>query len=335
MALEQDDVETHIPVDEDDDDSAYGDDVLSDTTSIASTIYRHRFENGRRYHKYQEGSYWGPNDDLQNDQLDIAHHMLRVLLNGKLYLSPVQDPQMVLDVGTGTGIWAIDFADEHPEAEVVGVDLSPIQPEFVPPNCKFEVDDINAPWTYPENYFDMVHVRCMFGSIDDWPNFYREVFDHLKPGGWIETLEMDIQFKADDGTCPPDHIQTIWSKTFIEAGELRGKTFRNAFQAKQWITDAGFEEVVQHRWKLPSGPWSSDPKLKELGNWNFLHCYQGAEGWGLFLLTNVLKWSLDEARVFIAKFRNSLKEKKTHSYFEVVHVHARKPFSRPPGDAKP
>lgn len=33
----------------------------------------------------------------------------------------------VIDIGTGTGIWAIDFADEHPESEVIGTDLSPIQ----------------------------------------------------------------------------------------------------------------------------------------------------------------------------------------------------------------
>ena len=38
----------------------------------------------------------------------------------------------VLDVGTGTDIWAFDFADEHPEAQAIGVDLSPIQPKFVP-----------------------------------------------------------------------------------------------------------------------------------------------------------------------------------------------------------
>lgn len=26
----------------------------------------------------------------------------------------------VLDIGTGTGVWAMDFADEHPKAQVVG-----------------------------------------------------------------------------------------------------------------------------------------------------------------------------------------------------------------------
>lgn len=29
-----------------------------------------------------------------------------------------------------------DFADEHPQAEVIGTDISPIQPSWVPPNVK-------------------------------------------------------------------------------------------------------------------------------------------------------------------------------------------------------
>jgi len=43
-------------------------------------------------------------------------------LDNKLGLSPPNLPdskvKRVLDVGTGTGIWAIDFGDEHPEATV-------------------------------------------------------------------------------------------------------------------------------------------------------------------------------------------------------------------------
>lgn len=56
------------------------------------------------------------------------------MLDNKLGLAPPNDPnsnaKRVLDVGTGTGIWAIDYADEHPEATVIGVDLSPIQPDL-------------------------------------------------------------------------------------------------------------------------------------------------------------------------------------------------------------
>lgn len=50
-------------------------------------------------------------------------------LGGQLSLAPLRaDPKHVLDLGTGTGIWAMEFATEYPAAAVVGSDLSPIQP---------------------------------------------------------------------------------------------------------------------------------------------------------------------------------------------------------------
>ena len=87
-------------------------------------------------------------------------------------------PSTVIRPGTTcvSNEWCSEFADEHPSADVVGVDLSPIQPSFVPPNCKFEVDDINKDWTYPENKFDLVHIRAMTGCIPDWPEFHKKAF---------------------------------------------------------------------------------------------------------------------------------------------------------------
>ncbi len=70
------------------------------------------------------------------------------------------------------------MADEFPQAHVLGIDLSPIQPEFVPRNCKFEVDDITELWTFPPNHFDLVHIRALLGSISDWPALYQEVFEY-------------------------------------------------------------------------------------------------------------------------------------------------------------
>lgn len=69
-----------------------------------------------------------------------------------------------------------DFADEYPSAEVIGSDLSPIQPSFVPPNVKFEVDDAEEPWIHPVDHYDLVHVRSLYGAIADWPAFYRNAF---------------------------------------------------------------------------------------------------------------------------------------------------------------
>ena len=52
------------------------------------------------------------------------------------------------------------MADTYPSAEVVGVDLSPIQTVWVPPNAKFLVDDIEDEWLHGSD-FDLVHLRCI------------------------------------------------------------------------------------------------------------------------------------------------------------------------------
>lgn len=84
-----------------------------------------------------------------------------MLLGGNLYVAPLNPESVhrVLDCGTGTGIWALDFGETHPAAQVIGVDLSPIQPSWVYSNVKFEVDDLEKPWTWPEEYFDFIHCR--------------------------------------------------------------------------------------------------------------------------------------------------------------------------------
>jgi hypothetical protein len=74
-----------------------------------------------------------------------------------------------------TNFYTRDFADQFPSAEVIGTDISPIQPSFVPPNLKFELDDAQLDWTYPPSCFDYIHIRCLMGSINDWPRLYSQI----------------------------------------------------------------------------------------------------------------------------------------------------------------
>lgn len=94
------------------------------TQSISASIYEGRYENGRRYHTYREGSYPLPEDEREQDRLDLIQHWFGLVLKGELHRAPVRDPQRVLDVGTGTGLWALDFSDAHPDAQVIGTFIS-------------------------------------------------------------------------------------------------------------------------------------------------------------------------------------------------------------------
>lgn len=67
--------------------------------------------------------------------------------------------------------------DQYPSAHIVGIDLSPIQPDWLPPNVRFIVDDAESPWLYPRNHFDYVHSRHTVMAIKDWVRLFRRAFE--------------------------------------------------------------------------------------------------------------------------------------------------------------
>lgn len=90
-------------------DGGYESDTASRaSTSVCSTVRDYEFENNRRYHRFQEGRYQFPNDEPEQEREDMKHAMVVHLCEGKLHYAPLEDPQNILDIGTGTGIWAID-----------------------------------------------------------------------------------------------------------------------------------------------------------------------------------------------------------------------------------
>lgn len=103
--------EGNIEIDNDEStfDAGYASDANSlASTSLTSSVRNYTFENGRRYHKFREGRYHFPNDDVEQEREDMKHAMYMMLCQ-QLHFAPIGDsPHQILDVGTGTGIWAIE-----------------------------------------------------------------------------------------------------------------------------------------------------------------------------------------------------------------------------------
>ncbi|KAF4445598.1 methyltransferase [Fusarium austroafricanum] len=318
----------------DDRDSTYSSDAGSVyTASATSSIYNYQYENGRRYHAFREGQYVLPNDDQEQQRLDLQHHIWRLLLGGALHTAPLSIPESsdenefrILDLGCGTGIWAIEMADEYPNASVAGVDLSPIQPDWVPGNCRFHVDDYEDEWTYRESeHFDYIHGRALSGTSADWARFYRQALENLKPGCYMEMQEYDAWIFSDDDSCDRAPWTMEWVDKLDTASKMFGKQINVAKYHKQWMIDAGFEDVTERVYRIPIGPWAKDPALKELGKFELTHMQMSVESHTPALFTRVWNYSHDQCMVLMEGVKREFRSRELRLITSYRFITGRKP----------
>ncbi|KNB16563.1 hypothetical protein FOXG_14391 [Fusarium oxysporum f. sp. lycopersici 4287] len=309
-----------------DSDSTLSSEISTYTASLTSSVLNYPTEFGRQYHAYNADSYNFPNDEAERERLDLTHLLITKGIGNRLFLAPVDlnRSARVLDIGTGTGIWAICVGEEYPSAEIIGNDLSAIQPTWVPPNVKFEVDDVEQPWVHDK--FDYIFSRYMSTSILDWPKLVENVFEHLHPGGWAEFQDFDLLYYSEDGSITDDHHLLKWMKLFIDTA--RTKLNREPCPGPRlegWIRHAGFTNVVHRKFRLPLGSWPKDPQLKDIGMCNIAQLLEGLEAFSLKIFCGVLGMPMDEVLVMLAQIRQELYARKYHALFDFHVVYGQKP----------
>lgn len=231
-----------------------------------------------------------------------------------------------MDVGTGSGVWAIDFADEHPHCDIIGTDLSPVQPTAVPPNCQFIVDDADNDideWPYPK--MDYIHSRLLVPGLQNWKQHIKRSFENLKPGGWIEFQEVECPLKCEDGSASPDEPFMKWSSLLAEAGGKAGVDFQVQNKLKDYLQEAGFTNITREDYKWPIGPWTDDKHLNEIGAHMLINATEMLKSCRLFFLKQ-LDWEPEELEVFLAQCRASIRDSNKHRYFAMTVHYAQKPL---------
>lgn len=322
------------PLAPDSDSSRSNEDHKYDTRSLSASITDYPVFWDRRYHRYEEGSYLFPNDDDENNRLEAQHEIL-LRLHGNLFFAPL-DPaivRIVLDLGTGTGVWPIQLADSNllPHATITGTDLSAVQPLEVPENIHFEIQDCSQEdWVRPLGSIDYCHVRFLAGSLESYGDLIRRARRYLRPGtGWMECHEIYPSPFSDDETIPEDWPLKGWDQQLHIAATQAidpPRPVRIAADIKTWMEEAGYVDIHEHISKLPMGPWPRDRRLKSIGAWWLKNWLDGLQGFSYKMFgPEGLDMSRNEIEVMLSDVRRGLNMKEVHSYQRYYVVYGRRP----------
>ena len=296
-------------------------------TSIASSIRKGIEENGRLYPAYGQDAYGLPIDELEQERNDLQHLKYYLLMEERLHYSPLpEEPKEILDIGCGSGIWAIDIADKYPSAHVIGVDIAPVQPSYVPPNCEFQIDDMERDWLFADNTFDFIHIRDLVYAVRNWPRLIEQAKRALKPGGYLELNQITPSVGCDDNTIPENSPYVDVINVLIQIGEALKAPFTDPKKWKDQVIAAGFEDVVERILRMPVTPWPKDARLKKVGALELENFRKYCDGWMVRGLTAMGRQP-EEAQILGARARAELLEKgrSMHIWLPFYSVYGRKP----------
>ncbi|KAJ4293537.1 hypothetical protein N0V90_008820 [Kalmusia sp. IMI 367209] len=276
-----------------------------------------------------------PESDKERDRLDLQHALFTISCDGALAFAPIDKPRRVLDIATGTGLWAMEFgnpilsqhhshnhadlsaAEQHPDARVVGTDLSPIQPNYVPVNCSFEIADAEDEWNYSRP-FDYIHGRALLTCFADPRSIIQKAYDNLAPGGYLELQDGLFPFQFMDPQPSPEHPLRAFLEQVAACGAMIGRPWTNVQHYKRWMQELGFEDVEEKRLYWPCGPWAKGEKMKKLGIYFLEDMRHAFEPVGMKMFVKILGWSEERARKWIVEdVMPCLGQKKTYMYSTV------------------
>ncbi|KAH6635503.1 S-adenosyl-L-methionine-dependent methyltransferase [Chaetomium sp. MPI-SDFR-AT-0129] len=233
----------------------------SQTVPLDSTYEELVVHGNREFQRYalDNNIYFAPVDDDEIEYMQYLHGILNMMFENRAIFPPIPRPRRILECGSGSGAWAMEVAEQHPECEVIGIDIYPYPvPEDIPSNLDLQIDDLNSPSTFPSNYFDLVNSRLMAGGIhaNRWMNYLRDIWRVLRPGGWCQMVEIHFNAQSDNGTLTDNHALQVWSQNYLQSVQP-AKEPRAAPRLRNWMTQAGFVDVEPRMLILPLSGWST------------------------------------------------------------------------------
>ncbi|KAK8051504.1 hypothetical protein PG993_002889 [Apiospora rasikravindrae] len=183
--------------------------------------------------------------------MNLLHHFWTKTLGYVIHPKiPHDGIHRVADVGTGTAIWLFDARDQLPEdAQLVGFDISfdaaPPR-EVLPSNVRLQHWDVRE--VIPdglEGSFDVIHLRFLAFVLlnDEIPGVISRLFQMLKPGGYIQWDEADMEtlrFDKARSESKTENLEALFKLLEAQGPRLK-PTWAN--HLTELFSETGFVDV--------------------------------------------------------------------------------------------
>ncbi|KAI8719828.1 hypothetical protein NCS52_00765000 [Fusarium sp. LHS14.1] len=255
-----------------------------------------------------------PNSQQETDRNTIQHTIMIDIFRGQLHLSPITSkPKRVLDVGTGPGTWALEFAQKHPSCSVLGVDIEPVHPLYTRSNCTFLTKDVTHEWDFTDGgNFDFIHVRQL-GDIQEKRNLIQRCFDNLKPGGWVEFTEWIAILQSPNHSLRGTAFRK-WNDLLEQGMRQCGTTLYYPDKLKPLLQETGFEHIIETRNGATTNACYPGKKLQRIGHLMTQNWLLILEPLSMPVFTQALGWTPEEVKTFLVDVRKEIGNTQYHSF---------------------
>jgi ubiquinone/menaquinone biosynthesis C-methylase UbiE len=144
----------------------------------------------------------------------------------------LEPDNILIDIGSGTGFFAIPLAESQPEAQIIGADISPEMTNILAKRAAekklknltaITLEDSFLP--YGNDFADIVLMANVFHEFDNPSSSLADVRRILKPGGRLIIVDWD---KKDTPVGPPmserisltDATKAVAANGFSHAAEI-------------------------------------------------------------------------------------------------------------------
>jgi ubiquinone/menaquinone biosynthesis C-methylase UbiE len=187
-------------------------------------------------------------------------------MHHNIFQAPLKNPQRILDVGCGTGRVSVQLAAKFPNAQVIGLDLSPVPSIYrKPDNVEFVQGDFmqladSGDARFREGSFDYIFDRLLILGMTDWSGYLIKVKKLLAPGGWVEGHEVDM--------TPRDSAQHDltsgfpFGEAFMRLGKVNQMDLAAGHNLPFYMRKSGMQDIQGQTYVWPILPNPGKPETE-------------------------------------------------------------------------